>query len=383
MLAGRPPFAADDLPATLALVRAADPPPLPPGIPRGLDLIRRKCLEPRPADRFPSAVELAAELDRFAAGQPVRARPTPRFVRWWRATPWSGRVGLWAWAAVAAIVAVLVLAPLNPRPAPSGTPTPEAGERTPAPGELVAECLAAGRNYEFSGDDLTTCPLRQVAGRPTLLTADAAHAAVVATPLELALFEVVPDTSARGVRFTADVRMLRCVAGERSRVGVYYAHRTPAEGVWTAFAADFSEPPEPGDRSPGRLRHTALVGTPTADEPGRAANGSAGVWASFARPAVLWRPGPWRRVGVEVRSSGVTVLWAAAPDEAPAAPVGGRTADELTRSLRGLADGSPRFRAVPTGWQPPAGWSTGGCGVYAVQGEVAVRQVRVEPLDPE
>lgn len=70
-------------------------PPQPPrklrgDIPRDLDSICLKCLEKAPGQRYTTAEALIADLDRFAAGQPVQARPIDpvrRAVRWAKRNP--------------------------------------------------------------------------------------------------------------------------------------------------------------------------------------------------------------------------------------------------------------------------------------------------------
>ena len=78
VLTGEPPFAAPNLPALLEQIRTHDP-ELPgrraPGLPRPLQNICLKALEKDPAARYNSAAEMAADLQRFLAGEAVHADP--------------------------------------------------------------------------------------------------------------------------------------------------------------------------------------------------------------------------------------------------------------------------------------------------------------------
>jgi serine/threonine protein kinase len=56
-----------------------------PGLPRDLEAVVLKCLQKDPARRYGTALELAEELGRFQAGEPIRARSVGR----------AGRLGRW------------------------------------------------------------------------------------------------------------------------------------------------------------------------------------------------------------------------------------------------------------------------------------------------
>jgi tetratricopeptide (TPR) repeat protein len=99
-LTGRPPFAAATPHATLGMVRQDEPVPprrLQPTVPRDLETICLKCLRKEAGRRYATAQDLADDLRRFRAGEPVRARPVgagERVVVWCRRKP--GVAGLLA-----------------------------------------------------------------------------------------------------------------------------------------------------------------------------------------------------------------------------------------------------------------------------------------------
>jgi serine/threonine protein kinase len=77
-LTGCPPFRAATPLDTMLQVRSQEPLPLrlfQRKLPRDLEVVCRKCLNKEPAKRYPSAAALADDLQRFRAGEPIRARP--------------------------------------------------------------------------------------------------------------------------------------------------------------------------------------------------------------------------------------------------------------------------------------------------------------------
>jgi serine/threonine protein kinase len=88
LLTGRPPFVASDPAVALNLIQTRDPAPLrllQPHLPRDLETICLKCLSRRPHDRYHSVEMLAADLQAFRDGRPIKARPVgllTRMIRW-------------------------------------------------------------------------------------------------------------------------------------------------------------------------------------------------------------------------------------------------------------------------------------------------------------
>jgi tetratricopeptide (TPR) repeat protein/tRNA A-37 threonylcarbamoyl transferase component Bud32 len=90
LLTGHAPFEGSSVHETIARLQDA-PPEAPskvnPAVPRPLEQICMMCLEKEPARRYPTAKALAADLQRWLAGEPVLARPEPfsaRTRRWMR-----------------------------------------------------------------------------------------------------------------------------------------------------------------------------------------------------------------------------------------------------------------------------------------------------------
>jgi serine/threonine protein kinase len=109
LLTSRPPFRAETPLDTILQVLEVEPASLRllnPRVPRDLETICLKCLQKDPRRRYPSADDLAKDLGRFLAGEPVRARRTTaseRVVRWMqRRITQALLVGLLGWLGLSA-----------------------------------------------------------------------------------------------------------------------------------------------------------------------------------------------------------------------------------------------------------------------------------------
>ncbi len=108
LLALRPAFDAKDRQSLIRQVTEGSPPPLRrlnPKVPRDLETVIHKAIARDPAERYATAEELAAELQRVSVGEPIRARRIGSVERAWR---WSRRHPWQAGLAASLVLALLV-----------------------------------------------------------------------------------------------------------------------------------------------------------------------------------------------------------------------------------------------------------------------------------
>jgi eukaryotic-like serine/threonine-protein kinase len=115
LLAGRPPLEGKTPADTVRLVITEDPPRLRRGWrgpPRDLEAIALKCLQKKPAMRYPSAQRLANDLRRYLRGEPTEAQPLSVAGQAWkwarRRRALAGLIGVAVVSAVALLLGAVV-----------------------------------------------------------------------------------------------------------------------------------------------------------------------------------------------------------------------------------------------------------------------------------
>jgi tRNA A-37 threonylcarbamoyl transferase component Bud32/tetratricopeptide (TPR) repeat protein len=87
LLTGRPPLEDSNWPAMQQKIQRGDfphPRTVKPAVPRALEAVCLRAMAMKPEDRYPSARELAAEIELWLADEPVAAYPEPVTTRLWR-----------------------------------------------------------------------------------------------------------------------------------------------------------------------------------------------------------------------------------------------------------------------------------------------------------
>ena len=154
MVTGKQAFARDTFPEAVAAILAAEPAPMRtsiPGVPVELEEVVQRCLRKQPAERFPSASELALALRRILqGGRPAVTAPLPA-ARW--------RVAAWVAAGALAVAgAASLLLPV------ARTPT----AYTDSIAVLPIANQSGNPEWEYVTDGITECLINNLSQFPKL-----------------------------------------------------------------------------------------------------------------------------------------------------------------------------------------------------------------------
>jgi eukaryotic-like serine/threonine-protein kinase len=378
-LTGRAPFEGENARAVVAQVESSEPDRvrlLRPEVSEELEAIVHKCLEKNPAARYASAEELAADLDRFAAGEPVLAKPLTPLRRAVRAVARKRRriagFALVALLLVAAAVGGAFLA--RPRPEPD-------------PLKQMQRELVAGKEVTLLGATGKPDWSAWVQGASGFAPADGRDEACAFQAMDLSMLDLCPDTKTDSYRIRAELCQLNVLGraqdgglptGGEYEVGLYFGRQAAlGKDGWrseVAFLVRFTEAPHlnGSTRSEVRLERVSVPRSETV--PLRMVRARQAA-IPFEQSAIL--PGPWRGIEVQVTPDGVKVWWTQ-PDGTPT-PFAEMPADLVGRVYvqpqSALDQIAPKHGIVIPQWNPRAP-----LGVWSYRSAVAVRNVTLTPL---
>jgi serine/threonine-protein kinase len=367
LLTGRRPFRVKRAEAAASEICTSEPPrprSLRPEIDRSLEVVVLKCLEKRPEDRYASAAELADDLARWQAGEPIRAEPPPlrtRLARWVRRHATA--------VTAAALVAVALLAvPLLSAAWIRAAERARVEDRQ----RLITEDLRQVRQELDRGRAAPLTPLRvppesynRRIGRPELVQLAGEPPAVRLSNFRTGALDLLPGSPRESYRFSAEVRISQVIA-EDINCGLYVAARewpgadrgTEQWFVSLAFPDKASAPVV-------TFELHRYVGQPGGDD-----NECVRRFVDHALP-----PGEgaetWRRLRLDVSPSGIVPWWEGEP--IPRARIG---LADLERALMHSAGRRPSLAAWPSAEE----MLRGGLGLYNKNSDTEFRNVTVEPL---
>lgn len=351
-----------------------------PEVPIELEAIVHKCLERDPAARYASAAALAADLDRFAAGTAVLAKPLTPVRRATRAVSRNRRrLTRMTLAMAALVVAVLAGAALSDRPR-SEQVRPE-----PTPLEAMQAKLAAGEMVTLVGVTGEPAWHRWVQGASGFGGAGNRDQACMFQALEVAMLEMCPDPMTDRYRIRAELCQLDVVGrtqdgqlprGGSHDVGLYFGRQnlTGNNGfrAENCFAVRFSEVLKVSGPEQPKFGRALVTESPT-NPPGVSGWGLANV--PLAQSGTL--PGPWRVIEVEVTPQSVKA-WIGSLDSAPLAFTEQNAAvlgQCYTTRNSALDTFDPNHGLVFPAWKPRAA-----LGIWSYRSALAVRNVTLTPL---
>jgi serine/threonine protein kinase len=382
LLAGQPPFVGDSSEEVITQVLAGPPRrlrALRPEIPAALEGVVLKCLEKDPKDRYQTVAELAADLDRFTAGQrPVAPPLTP----WRRAKRWAKRNR----GRLAASAGVLLLA--------VATALGAILSQSEKPRDYVAESqkkLQAGETLVLVPQKGRPAWSEQPIGGIELSTPIAAEKACVLNSLQNGTLILLPRT--RIDRYTVEAEFSQQqVAGPVPQdahqwcgllVGYDIAQDPGGGRLHTFFAITFRDFPFANVRDEHAICHAAAI----VELPGQtpdAVLGNGKYRISFTPSP--GQPGTWRKVKFTVAPDRIQAFWWKDANEGRAetgweqfAELGPQQIRErIASTQRTLSLNAPSLSLRFPDWSPQ-----NGIAIWCARSAFAVRNVVVTPSVPK
>jgi hypothetical protein len=380
-LTGEAPFEGEgeDLRALMFQVQAREPRrvrALRPAVPLDLEAVVHKCLEKDPANRYESAAELAAELDRFLADQPVLAHPLTPLRRARKAVLRKRRaLGRFALAALA-LAAVFSLGAVL-----SGSSEDQDAKAL----KKMQAALAAKKDVALIGATGEPRWHKWIHGPGAFVPVPGREDACSFQAFGASMLDLCPDPMTERYRLHAE--LCQWDVNERDQegqppgggdfeIGFYFGRQTAiGNNGWQSdicLCVRFTEAPK---AVAGRARFGRLADSTSPTERNRLSRSELRS-VPFTCPNRV--PGWWHIIEAEVTPVGVKV-WFDATETNPG-PFANVTVAEITRwytaPLTGVQKLDPNHGTPLPAWNP-----RGALGVWSYSSAVAVRNVTVTPLE--
>jgi serine/threonine protein kinase len=340
-------------------------------VPRDLETIVLTALAKGPDHRYPSAKEMARDLQRFLNYEPIKARPEglPRWL-WRKACRHAASILLGLAAVITSVVLLLFLLHLN-KPSPDEVATKLQQHALAA----LTQDLDLKKKVSLIGERGRPGYFHLITDNTPAKIVEASDGAFSFQDWEHGLVELLPDPRLDRYRFSAEVRHER-QTNQESRVGIYFAHSKHADGATDAHFhcnVAFNDLVDVGAPGPNGVHRGNAVGLQVHRQP---PGGLINHKASVEKAEFLFLParpvgalGPWRKIAVEVRPETIKVFWEGNCIVTTPRAILMRTARPLSaRPDKPLPANFPRFAPH------------GGLGLFVSLGVASFRNVTVEPI---
>ena len=385
LITARPPFTGT---AEESIRHIQHEPPRPPRtirkeIPPELEAIVLKCLEKDPARRDSSAEAMAADLERFVAGE----TPTAPLLTWRRRV--GQRLRKHRKAAAACGIALVIVLTAGAILWPAKPVDPQ---------EEMRKALQAGRSYTLIGSTGLPRWHDWAYGPTALAEAVTGDRSCAFESIGDALLVLADDPGVDRYAVMADLRILRSnsplvqgqalpgrrEAPEWSKVGLYFGYSRAAAtnglAVPNFMMVSFNDYLTPEARKEGYTQATVQLGVgfigTLPDKRDDSTTGGSCRPIRFAPAESL--PAEWRQIRIEVSKDGVKTFWAGKPGE-PFTPLGSLSPAQMVQATKTDRDDFAAAHPGATLQLPP--WTPRmPLGIWCRGAAVSVRNVVIEPL---